>query len=726
MIAGQLEILMFAQLARLQGDMNQAKQVVGGAMDKISDAAGKAKAALGALGVGVGIGAIASMTKGFIDAAAKLDDVAEKTGASVEQLSALQRQARISGESFDTVEMGLVRLSKALHNTDDESKGAGKALAAVGLKAEELRNMDTATALRTVAEAFNKYADGSGKTAAALDIFGKSGAALLPILKDLANDEQAAANVTAKQAAEAEALQKTLRRFADASTVAKQALVMELVPALNKTLNAVVETNKATGSLVQSITAVANVKLGIFGDTTAEQIDTIKKKIEDLNWQTKLFNGSLAKGVLGVRESSLLAALEAAKAIQRTEALALGEKAGGDTRGEMQRFGLPGFAKGQVPHTNAGGGKVDNDALRIMEKYEAQLAKIAEEMRKIDGIDSPFLAMQALLKSDKDLAKLEPALKTRLLDLAEELGIQKALRQEEKEREEGLAKVAEESAAWKSKDIADAAALKEKLLDLIDQLRAIQEENRKIDELVKGGWLTEMQGKLAKLPADVRALLQPLTNIHNEIQQAWEKGLLTDDQMTQALSRVKTENKTATDEITEFWRQGARNIQDSMSSLLFDVMQGKLKDMGSRFKSAMDKMVADALAAKFNNFLFGSDFGKGGQVGGVVGNLFGGSSGGGGFSLLGGGSGAMEAGLGAFAGGGSFMVGGHGGTDSQVVAFRASPDERVTVETPGQRGRGNVVNIGPIQFQGNVSRESADQAAVAIGRRVSRALDRNT
>jgi lambda family phage tail tape measure protein len=38
----------------------------------------------------------------------------------------------------------------------------------------------------------------------------------------------------------------------------------------------------------------------------------------------------------------------------------------------------------------------------------------------------------------------------------------------------------------------------------------------------------------------------------------------------------------------------------------------------------------------------------------------------------------------AFATGGSFMVGGRGGTDSQVVAFRASPNERVTVQNPSQ------------------------------------------
>lgn len=41
-----------------------------------------------------------------------------------------------------------------------------------------------------------------------------------------------------------------------------------------------------------------------------------------------------------------------------------------------------------------------------------------------------------------------------------------------------------------------------------------------------------------------------------------------------------------------------------------------------------------------------------------------------------------------FATGGSFMVGGNGGTDSQLVRFNASPNERVTIETPEQVRRG--------------------------------------
>lgn len=49
----------------------------------------------------------------------------------------------------------------------------------------------------------------------------------------------------------------------------------------------------------------------------------------------------------------------------------------------------------------------------------------------------------------------------------------------------------------------------------------------------------------------------------------------------------------------------------------------------------------------------------------------------------------VAAGLRGYATGGSFMVGGAGGTDSQLVQFMASPDERVDILTPAQQRGGD-------------------------------------
>jgi TP901 family phage tail tape measure protein len=77
-------------------------------------------------------------------------------------------------------------------------------------------------------------------------------------------------------------------------------------------------------------------------------------------------------------------------------------------------------------------------------------------------------------------------------------------------------------------------------------------------------------------------------------------------------------------------------------------------------------------------------------------------------SNFGAGGGGLAALLG-FQTGGSFKVGGTGGTDSQVVAFRASPGEMVDVRRPGQGGRGGVLLNMPV----SIDATGADAAELA-------------
>jgi len=84
---------------------------------------------------------------------------------------------------------------------------------------------------------------------------------------------------------------------------------------------------------------------------------------------------------------------------------------------------------------------------------------------------------------------------------------------------------------------------------------------------------------------------------------------------------------------------------------------------------------------------------------------------------------AAASALWGFADGGSFTVGGAGGTDSQLVAFRASPDETVTVTTPGQQAAGgnNIVfnNSFQINMPAGANRDEAagsERMAAEAGR----------
>jgi hypothetical protein len=100
------------------------------------------------------------------------------------------------------------------------------------------------------------------------------------------------------------------------------------------------------------------------------------------------------------------------------------------------------------------------------------------------------------------------------------------------------------------------------------------------------------------------------------------------------------------------------------------------------------------IAQKAISVAFGGSMGSSGGIGDILGNALGGAVGGlfgGGASLSSSATGLASQGslfnIPAFAGGGAMNVGGTGGTDSQLVAFRATPNERITVEKPSQNLR---------------------------------------
>lgn len=229
-------------------------QTLSGAISSIPGFGGVA-ASLAAF---AGLGAFKALIGDTISAAAAMDDLAEKTGASVENLSGLARVAKISGIDIGTVETGLIRLSKALAGADEESKGAGHALAAIGLEAEKLREQDPAQSLKEVADALGEYADGAGKTALALDLFGKSGAQLLPLLKDLSEAEKLQGKLTREEAAAAEELEKAWNRTNAEGAAWAKSIVIAMIPALASLLDFLNATKLGILQVGSSLAVVAN------------------------------------------------------------------------------------------------------------------------------------------------------------------------------------------------------------------------------------------------------------------------------------------------------------------------------------------------------------------------------------------------------------------------------------------------------------------------------------
>lgn len=251
MVAGQLELLMFANIARLQADMNAMKGVVSGAMDHISRSVGAAKGVLASLGAGLSLAALAHKVDSVTESMAHLQDASEKTGASVERLSQLQFFAGVSGSNIDAVTTALAKLSKGMVSTGVEAAPTTQALKYLGLSAKDAAGnlKDPSMLFEEIAHKLIGYEDGAGKAAIAQALFGKAGAEMLPTLKTMAELGSVEASVTTEQAKAAEDYQGALARLHRQKEVVWNQIVGAMLPSMQSLVDALLEASKKTDSL---------------------------------------------------------------------------------------------------------------------------------------------------------------------------------------------------------------------------------------------------------------------------------------------------------------------------------------------------------------------------------------------------------------------------------------------------------------------------------------------
>lgn len=127
----------------------------------------------GALAGIVSVAALATFTKGLIDAGDALWTIHERTGVAVEDLSKFQGAAEQSGTSLEAVAKGITKINKALGENDDNAK----LMRQLGID-----TTNSTTAMLGLADVMAKTEDPALKTALAIQIFGKNGAELVPLL----------------------------------------------------------------------------------------------------------------------------------------------------------------------------------------------------------------------------------------------------------------------------------------------------------------------------------------------------------------------------------------------------------------------------------------------------------------------------------------------------------------------------------------------------------------
>lgn len=174
---GEVQIDVRAKIDALANDFKQAKSVVDRGAREMQSAAKAIEGYFKAIGVGLSIAGIGAFIRSAIDAADEMSKLGQKTGIAVKDLAGLQLAFRQSGLEAGALQGNMSRLAQNMAKGSD-------AFAAMQL---QTKNADgslksTRDMLGEVADKFASYKDGAEKTALAVQLFGKAGADMIPLL----------------------------------------------------------------------------------------------------------------------------------------------------------------------------------------------------------------------------------------------------------------------------------------------------------------------------------------------------------------------------------------------------------------------------------------------------------------------------------------------------------------------------------------------------------------
>jgi len=146
---------------------------------------GASIAGVGARLAGLGTAALTAFfgaAKVFADMGSDLLDMSQRTGVSVEALSELGFAADQSGADMQTLEGGLRRMQQLIADAAGGSASARQALERLGISVDDLSRLSPDQQFKLIADRLSEINNPTMRAAAAMDIFGRAGTRLLPML----------------------------------------------------------------------------------------------------------------------------------------------------------------------------------------------------------------------------------------------------------------------------------------------------------------------------------------------------------------------------------------------------------------------------------------------------------------------------------------------------------------------------------------------------------------
>lgn len=211
----------------------------------------------GALGVAGAVAGLTAIVKSAFDAGDELNKMSQRTGVAVETLSTFKLAAKLSDVSLEDLGKALVKFDVATSKATTGSKELQASFKAVGLSLADLKNLSTEEKILKTSDAFSNMADGADKTRIAVDIFGKAGANMIPML-NMGSEaiEKLGVKMSAEFAARAEAFNDSITLMGEKTKIFTATAVGPLLPTLQEIMNALLKTASTKPDMVSFFDAV--------------------------------------------------------------------------------------------------------------------------------------------------------------------------------------------------------------------------------------------------------------------------------------------------------------------------------------------------------------------------------------------------------------------------------------------------------------------------------------
>jgi hypothetical protein len=268
----------FASMAtgNIEGAMDRAQQAIKPLLDQLGEAGGVAGGAAGAF-LAVGTAALGAAAH-FALTADRLNELSQTTGIAVETLSGLRAIAAADGIGMETLAKAFEKLSKSAVQAAQAGPTAKNAFTDLGISITDVNGkmLDSQQIFDNVAAKFARMPDGPLKTAEAMQIFGRAGAGLIPLLNEggakieefRQHAEKLNAVVSKETAAASAEFNENLELMRDAFSGISNELASDLVPALNVAAKSFIEffenNQSEIKSFVDGIAEIAKVTLNVF------------------------------------------------------------------------------------------------------------------------------------------------------------------------------------------------------------------------------------------------------------------------------------------------------------------------------------------------------------------------------------------------------------------------------------------------------------------------------